>query len=506
MTKRAEKPLMLTLASLRRAQNSYSQTARLPTEVLEEIFLHGSPSYSRDNLADDWVSMSAQWVYLRTITHVCHRWREVALDIPKLWTHFDDSCKAVQQVFLQRSASAEISIATWTKNPSPFLQMLLTSHAPRLQELRLRSYDDSDDAFQFTVNAVQLLRLKLGGFIRSNTQLSTTLFAACAPSLQQLCLERIHWVPNQKFEHLTALYLETPQAPLRDLLNLLSNCCKLSDLFIWDPKFTFNTDDLESRTVSLPKLRRFAMSDDSIHGARAVISALNISPDAAIQLGQRCVMGQPLLNVLSQLPLVGATTKVFVDPEFVIGTSSLSGIRGPYDIIAALPLPQIQELWLPAPTEITSTHVSDHFIRLFPRMLSLETLVITDVLRIEDTLVGLMHPGGNKIRPKCPKLHTLRVMFQSWRYDPPPASVVKLLAHHQQVLQLSHLSIEYLPTYADGAKPHVMVMKTMYDHHFPSVEYKALQNTPEMTIPQICFGIRGHYWPSFLDRRMDRFF
>ncbi|KAF8870625.1 hypothetical protein BD779DRAFT_520772 [Infundibulicybe gibba] len=67
------------LATIRHYRNGLVSITRLPPEILTGIFIF-SVQMVRPK---DWIGTS------RTISHVCKRWREIALDCPKLWSHID---------------------------------------------------------------------------------------------------------------------------------------------------------------------------------------------------------------------------------------------------------------------------------------------------------------------------------------------------------------------------------------------------------------------------------
>ncbi|KAL0572547.1 hypothetical protein V5O48_009404 [Marasmius crinis-equi] len=60
-----------------------SATRRLPSEILQAIFEHCLPSRGAEESFDIWDVKQAPWV----LTHVCSRWRSIALGYPRLWEH-----------------------------------------------------------------------------------------------------------------------------------------------------------------------------------------------------------------------------------------------------------------------------------------------------------------------------------------------------------------------------------------------------------------------------------
>jgi hypothetical protein len=69
---------------LRHHRNALAPVSSLPTEVITAIFsfLHLVPGSSPLNGKPDHIA------WLR-VAHVCHQWREIALDLPLFWSHVD---------------------------------------------------------------------------------------------------------------------------------------------------------------------------------------------------------------------------------------------------------------------------------------------------------------------------------------------------------------------------------------------------------------------------------
>ncbi|VDC00455.1 unnamed protein product [Peniophora sp. CBMAI 1063] len=69
--------------------NALNRVVSLPAEVLESIFLAvqltGRTSATTDPVNRDW-SHESEWIL---VTHVCRRWRQIALSYPSLWTDID---------------------------------------------------------------------------------------------------------------------------------------------------------------------------------------------------------------------------------------------------------------------------------------------------------------------------------------------------------------------------------------------------------------------------------
>ncbi|KAI0051928.1 hypothetical protein FA95DRAFT_1618635, partial [Auriscalpium vulgare] len=68
--------------ALREQRNSLVPVGRLPTEIIRNIFTLSS------EIDRPWIhecpTTKIGWL---TVTHICQRWRHVALEHPGLWTH-----------------------------------------------------------------------------------------------------------------------------------------------------------------------------------------------------------------------------------------------------------------------------------------------------------------------------------------------------------------------------------------------------------------------------------
>src|ERR1700730_4144150 len=74
------KSLEASLRALKSRRNALVPISHLPPEILAAIFSFLSPSvWNRGIDLLEWLS----------VTHVCHRWRDIALTHPRLWSHIN---------------------------------------------------------------------------------------------------------------------------------------------------------------------------------------------------------------------------------------------------------------------------------------------------------------------------------------------------------------------------------------------------------------------------------
>ncbi|KAJ2965273.1 hypothetical protein NUW54_g14174 [Trametes sanguinea] len=121
--------------------NNMTTVARLPPELLSEIFLHlAETSYSEVGSSYRPAYAHARFYAWISVTHVCRTWRTVALSTPRLWGY----------IVLTRSSIVEDVLARSKKAPLRITGHLMSSHdekakmlknimqeSSRIQELRL---------------------------------------------------------------------------------------------------------------------------------------------------------------------------------------------------------------------------------------------------------------------------------------------------------------------------------------------------------------------------------
>ncbi|KAJ7157741.1 hypothetical protein C8R46DRAFT_415083 [Mycena filopes] len=105
----------------------------LPTEIVSEIFTQFLPAYP---LCSPLSGLSSPTL----LTHICRRWRKVALGTPALWTavdfHVDDgeiivyAQAEIANIWLERSRSRSLSIQIRSKYHFPNLSPLIEAVAP----------------------------------------------------------------------------------------------------------------------------------------------------------------------------------------------------------------------------------------------------------------------------------------------------------------------------------------------------------------------------------------
>lgn len=95
--------------ALKLRRNALAPISRLPPETIATIFsfLHPPRGYAKILTGDEQYSLA----WLR-VAHVCHRWREIALNQPRFWSHIDFTALTVEGAteFLSRSKMAPVKL------------------------------------------------------------------------------------------------------------------------------------------------------------------------------------------------------------------------------------------------------------------------------------------------------------------------------------------------------------------------------------------------------------
>ncbi|KAK7014272.1 F-box domain-containing protein [Favolaschia claudopus] len=154
----------------------------LPNEIISEIFLWFIPSYpSPPPLAGSTSPTS--------LTHVCRRWREIAIAIPQLWraVEFTDIIPLEQQehlgaLWIDRSKLFPVSVRLCTSVGSLPALSALVPYMPRCEHLTL-----SFDTLRMEYSSMPLLR-DLSVDVKRTCSLSARLVFQDTPKLRRVVL------------------------------------------------------------------------------------------------------------------------------------------------------------------------------------------------------------------------------------------------------------------------------------------------------------------------------
>ncbi|KAF8123769.1 hypothetical protein EV363DRAFT_1355391 [Boletus edulis] len=124
------------LSNLHTSRNPYAFISRLPTETLQDIFIHCARDYHYHNLYP--TKSVPSWV---NVSYVCRHWRNVALDCPTLWSYLFIMSRRWTEVLLARSKQASLKIrVSFVPHKTQGLNCvrMVMKHVERIQELCLR--------------------------------------------------------------------------------------------------------------------------------------------------------------------------------------------------------------------------------------------------------------------------------------------------------------------------------------------------------------------------------
>ena len=245
------KSLEKSAQALKFRRNALAPISRLPPETIATIFTFLS-------LPGDCVQILAgeeqgDFAWLR-VSHVCHRWREIALNQPRLWSHIDFTTLTVEGVteVLSRSKMAPLELhanlcrVRWERARFDTFQEQLAAHVSHTCRLNViaKSSDLQTIVDQLVSPAPALERLMLivNNKVRplgspARAVMPPNLFDGSAPRLSHLQLNHcdISWAsPLLKNLRLLDLHTLSPGArpSLGVWLNAMSQMLKLETLVV----------------------------------------------------------------------------------------------------------------------------------------------------------------------------------------------------------------------------------------------------------------------------------
>ena len=155
---------------LKHCYNAVTPVNRLPPEILSAIF---SLAVAKTVIRGG-AHRALPWA---RITHVCRRWRTVALDCPSLWAHLQFGNPLFTQVMLERSGAAPLTVTVPDEDHIHRFESVLSIALSQLDRLRAVEYSTphplSDTRWQ-----------PMPGFT------SISQWKGCAPILESLVLDQ----------------------------------------------------------------------------------------------------------------------------------------------------------------------------------------------------------------------------------------------------------------------------------------------------------------------------
>ncbi|TFY59697.1 hypothetical protein EVJ58_g5621 [Rhodofomes roseus] len=395
-----------------------------------------------------------------------------------MWSHAVDSQSIPRDVLLELSRGLPLKILTIS--PESRWLPALSEQSKRIQELHWIQVDIDHSRSCLSFPAPSLLTVTLTG-PRAPTSYQTldstlednfpVLFSDQTPSLAHLSLSSLPWLPRNRFDNLTCLYIDSCHGHnlLFRLLSLLGGCPRLENLIL-SALPDFASAHSINGTVTLGALRTLVLkqlgADD--------IALLLRSGDKACDRSNRGGALRFTLWAINRGVRVDEYTSWF-HYEFWLATASMLVSRA-----------QIKELWLRASAPIDGKHGAalHNLIKALPEL---------ELLVVDESVVQLLgNMRGSVAFPTCPSLASVHVHCEG-RAEA-RAIVDALLANRTQI-GCKRVVVYCMPDFTFVREDWAEL-----EACFRSLEYQRCRNTPEMAMPEVCCAPGHMLWPSWRGR------
>lgn len=320
------------ICSLKSRRNSLCPVSRLPPEVLSEVFL----VFAEQLQAQERFEVDFKWT---TVSHVCHLWRDIALQHGRLWGKIDMTRPDRTRVFVDRSKGAPLAIRESFTGSLADLSLAFADPSYRYRELHLRAKEG-----QLGPNVVQVLNSPIHAPVLESLVLEVsdnypeytlppTIFDYKAPALTRLQLQnvRFEWPPSL-FPSLTHLSIHhcgntNPPGPsVSQVLTTLRNMPRLEHLRLADqtlfeqPLHLGDGPAEELPSVSLPHLETLQLFG-TMYDCTTLVS--HLAPSSFVNLAIHCTNVENVSEIRALMDFV----KVNFARSSTISNSSLLGVR-----------------------------------------------------------------------------------------------------------------------------------------------------------------------------------
>lgn len=277
--------------ALKSIRNRLSWTYRFPSEILSEIFLF---------VRGDQTEFDIDWI--RSTSHVCQHWRDVALACPSLWTYIFPAPPGHRSVkeLLERSKMAPLVIRLTLgflklhHETSVALQSAM-EHAPRIRELHIQAPASQmrkifPNSIPIDAPLLETLHLSNTNYLPDPDSVYKLPQFDGATRLRrlELCKCNLHW-PSPLLSELTHLKLDNLDIlpTMSQLLDALKKMPNLEILDLKDCLPTLLTDASNpqppDRVVSLPCLSFLSLCSQVLECAN-VLNHLSYPSNALLRL------------------------------------------------------------------------------------------------------------------------------------------------------------------------------------------------------------------------------
>ncbi|KAI0709962.1 hypothetical protein C8Q76DRAFT_798735 [Earliella scabrosa] len=360
----------------------------IPDEVLIIIFqfVLGPSPHNRFVLSSGDVQDTPA---LLRMTHVCRRWRAVAIGYLCLWSRVSDRHRELLELFVARSYPIPLSLHL--RSDTPGLKHILSKCGRRVGRLDIHvssHMPQVETLLTFDPASLQCLTITYDDEASPQEDESdpVLLFGQDRVLAKALAIHRgHHWLPTNLFPELTHLHLElTPgHIPHSPFYQLLSNTPRLASLFLCGITPPVGAA-AEPSLLHLPNLRSVNMVLGCYATSMDILSRLAIHPDASICLNEMLVINSPffaprrigLVENVTYMALVVNDKTLHLLLE---GPSSEFVLQGQFDtpdfaddwldmLDAIVPLNRIQVM------DLFVGQAGDRLLSLLPKMLQLTRL------------------------------------------------------------------------------------------------------------------------------------
>ena len=292
------------MRELKAARNLYCKAVQLPSDVLLEVFKMAQthiPWRFPHQKPFETFYYSCPYRWLR-LTHVCQRWRAIALSAPSLWTTIcadsNNTCSLIgkshkhllhPELLRRVGEDAPLNILTTVTNSKSPETSGFHSCLPYLSRTRYLDLSCYPAQLPPTPLAPQLQTLTLRLYSRDLYYPPTgspmpSLFEGTAPSVHSLAIQGANQLSGTRFGNLKNFYLSTyPNGDFTSLVRFLAENPKLEEIVLYNMQLPQPCDLNKYREmqhyVCLPRLRRLAF--DKCSGAAMLLSCMQLPTGVA---------------------------------------------------------------------------------------------------------------------------------------------------------------------------------------------------------------------------------
>ena len=458
--------------------------ARLPVEILALVFeavWHATAPHPRLDI-EYWPWYCPVHPALVAISHVSRVWRQIALNLPILWSRVDDRMGDRMLAFLDRSREAPLFLSICLSIfhsgiPRPAIHDLLRKAAHRLRRLdvRLEAVDIfSHPRLDFVAPELEVLTIQCEIYSGVTVVNHPLLLCNQTASLRALALLHVrHWLPGNSFPnliHLNISYIFMEELPICTLAHLLSNCPHLETLHlgqIWSYSLLSLDLTLPPAPVHLPRLRSLVTSCATLQTVAALLSTIVLTAPIRIRVHEAHVQSHTNIwdNFLPPLTFIAPLERLEIATDgsrlYLLAESDRSAIWIQAEFQGADRATVCQ--WLPGlPSTLDLSSIRTfHFscadwsclpvlVREMPALSVLGTMLPPDNDNQRDLIAALEHALLSPDMPhRCQALATLSVQGHP---VPEHARALALLAVRRAALgtPLSHLIFARMPVLHPG--------------------------------------------------------